>query len=195
MHSDVAAVRVCAPPKSEDSQMREIGELPEDAAANREYFGRHDVSLENHLEYIFDKRGQRGQVASRFTNGSLPVFYSALDPDTAKAEKAHWLQPVLSPFNFQLVAVDFRGFHKNLGELDPVPPHLTGEKELGSYDACHQITAEAVADRLDAFQTPSARRPGGHCFPILTRGSVHALRPRGLVRFSYDPAQRTWTAE
>ena len=191
LHGDVAAMRICVT-KSEASQMMEIGILPEDLAANRAYFGNHDVSLESHLEYIFAKKAQRAKSASRFTDGTIPVFYTALEVETAQAEKAHWLKRADGAVKFQLVAIDFLGAHKDLRALEPIPMYLTAEASAGAYQACLTITIEAVADQLDGFQTPSVRYRGGSCFPILTRRSVRALRPRGFIRFEYDDGAMNW---
>lgn len=191
-NEDVVAVRVCVQTKSGAAQMAEIGVDAEDAQENQAYFGSHDVSLESHLDYIFSKRMQRGAERSRFTDGSIPVFYTAIEEETALAERAHWMSPA-HRITFQLVNVDFHGAVKDLRSIDPMPSHLTGEAAVGAYQSCFYITVDAVAERLDAFKTPSARRGGGCCFPILTRRSVQALRPRGLVQFEYDEADEKWS--
>ena len=132
-HGRVASIRICVPTKSEDAQMLELGVASEDDAENRKYFGNHDVSLEVHLEYIFAKRSQRGKATTRFTDGSIPVLYSALEPQTACTERAHWFLPETLPTTLQLVVIDFNGAHKDLTELSPQPPQLVGEQGDGSY--------------------------------------------------------------
>jgi hypothetical protein len=81
---DVVAVRVMPPPKSAAEQMRELGIDEGDFAENEVYFEpAFQQSLEDHLDWVFSKHGQRGRPATRFTDGSVPVLYTALEQQTA----------------------------------------------------------------------------------------------------------------
>lgn len=162
----------------------------EDVEENYRYFGNLDVSPDQHLDYIFSG-GQKD--SSRFTDGSIPVLYTALETTTALAEKAHWL-PMISaqPVIYQFLYIDFHGAYKNLNALDPVPACLTGGRETGAYDLCIAVTREAIKEELDGFQTPSARNPGGVCCPVLSRPAVRQMVLQGYVRFDYDNATATW---
>lgn len=190
---EVIAYRLAVTPKEAEASLLEMGVDPSDLDASRRYFGALAVSLDSHLDFIFTKHGQLGRSRTRFTDGSIPVLYTAMASETAQAEMLHWLPKDGAEFVFQLIAIDFCGRYKNLLQLEVMPAHLTGEPEDGAYEACLAVTLAATSERLDAFQTPSARHLSGICFPILTRVSVHLLRPIGRISFRRD-AVGQWAA-
>lgn len=191
----VSAVRLVAPDKAYVAVLTEMGVSQDDLGESRTYFGDLDVTPESGLDWIFERRVQRRKPQGRFTDGSIPVYYTALDRATAEAEKAHWLSPTEGTPNyyFRPLAVDFLGAYVDLGELAFQPAFLTGEKVDGAYDECLSVTQEAVELGHGAFKTPSARLAGGRCFPILSRDAIRSLTASGYVRFDYDNELARWT--
>ena len=190
----VRAVRLVAPDKAYVAVLTEMGVDQDDLGESLTYFGDLDATSESGLDLIFKHRGQRGKPHSRFTDGSIPVYYTALDRATAEAEIAHWLVPIEdTPNYFRPLVVEFLGAYPDLGELASQPTFLTGEKVDGAYAECLAVTREAVELGYDAFKTHSARLTGGRCFPILSRDAIRSLTPSGYVRFDYDNELARWT--
>ncbi|MFC5605838.1 RES family NAD+ phosphorylase [Variovorax soli] len=173
----------------------ELGISEGDFARNSAFFDIDDYTPSDYLKWVFDELGQASQRPSRFTDGSIPVLYTAAESDTALAEKVHWLPPEGGPSMYvQLVTVDAQATTKDLHLIDPRPACLTGEAATGAYAQCLAITQEAIADQLHGFHTPSARRDGGTCTPILSKTSVLAMTEVQYVRFDFDEAQARWNA-
>lgn len=195
-NGSVSAVRLVAPEKEYVAVLKEMGVSEDDLDESLAYFGDLDATPASGLDWIFDRRGQRGRPQSRFTDGSVPVYYSALDQATAEAETAYGLdQPAGATCYFRALAVDFRGAYVDLGELEVQAAFLTGEQNDGAYDECLLVTREALERGHDGFMTPSARRPEGKCFPILSRDAIRSLAATGYVRFDYDNARGRWTCK
>lgn len=174
----------------------EMGVDPADIDESSKYYGDLDVSPEAHLRWVFDEGGQRGKAPSRFTDGSFPVLYTALDLSTATAEMAHWLSPLpgVSVY-FRSLTVTFSGKYKDLNQAEDLPAFLTGQQEDGCYVDCLGISREAMGASLDAFKTPSARYSEGACFPILSKASVRSLVPTGYLRFTFDLESGAWRSK
>lgn len=191
---DVVAFRLSSS-KGKVEALKEMGVDDADIDESIKYFGDLDVSPESHLDWVFEHRGQRGSQ-TRFTDGSIPILYTALDLPTAQAEVEHWLPPLPdTPIYYRAVGLDFRGEYKDLRELTPIPDYLTGEAADGAYSECLNITKVAVKEGLDAFKTPSARRAGGVCFPILSRSSVRAMTSLNYIRFTFETATSRWLSK
>jgi len=188
----VEAVRLVAPDKSYVAALAEMGVTSDDFDENIAYFGDLDATPQIGLDWIFVKRGQVGRAPSRFTDGSVPVFYTALDRPTAERETQRWLSAASDKFYFRQLTIEFEGPHIDLRALVPPPAYLTGEPEDGAYKACFEISKQALALPCDAFKTPSARLPDGVCFPILARPSIKGVHARGYVRFELDDATGQW---
>ncbi len=176
--------------------LTQMGVEAEDFAANRDFFGSLDIDPAGYVEWVFDKHGQAGmQKPTRFTDGSIPVLYTASEAATAFAEKAQWLSPLPSMSYFQqLVRVDVHGATKDLRTINPQPACLTAEAATGAYAACFEVTKEAIAEGLEGFHTPSARMHGGSCTPILNRAAVTAIKFVQHVRFDYSEVDKRWQA-
>lgn len=193
-HGPIEAVRLVAPESSHVNMLSEMGVDPEDFEENLAYYRDLDATPESHLEWIFVKRVQQGRPQGRFTDGSIPVFYTATERSTAEAETAHWLVPLDSaPHYFRTLSVSFYGKHVDLHQVVPRPQCLTGEQTTGAYAACLKITQEATSIALDGFKTPSARRQGGVCFPILRREAIGEISASGYLRLDFNADQSRWT--
>lgn len=134
---------------------------------------------------------RRRSPKSRFSDGSFPVFYSALDSATAEAEVRHraptYLGGVGKPRTayYWLFRCVFEGVEKDLRPQIGTWPHLIHKRD---YTFCNQLGAEAVELKVDGLVTWSARRRRGVNLPVFSR---RALRDPGTIRLvaiTYDPA-------
>ncbi len=155
-------------------------------------FGMTDASPQSHLEWVFSG-GQRVVGETRFSNGTLPVYYTAMDDLTAIAEVSHWLPKVPgAPVYYRLINVEFEGLHKDLRGIAPAPACLIGECANGAYAECQAIAAAAVDEGLDALLTHSARRVGGACLPVLAKRSIQALVAGPTLRLDLSDSTGQW---
>ncbi len=133
---------------------------------------------------------------TRFSNGDKAVFYSALEDETSIEEiRYHQTQsgefsdlentPKAPPRYFQLYETDFDGTMLDLFIIHADCPELTSKDESG-YPRCGQL-AEEASRSIDAFRTPSARRPEGTCTPVFDRQSLGDIpRLKHHVRFTNE---------
>ncbi|MBS0339446.1 MAG: RES family NAD+ phosphorylase [Proteobacteria bacterium] len=173
--------------------LAEMGVNEDDFAAVFEYFQLEDLSPEGHLDWLFD--GRPKQSGSRFTDGTIPVLYTAREVETAIAEKARWISALPGATAYQqLLRIEVEGQTKDLCTLDPRPECLTGEAATGAYELCFAVAKEAVAEGLDGFHTPSARRHDGVCTPVIRRQAIKTMVLQRHVRFDYNQQASTWDA-
>ena len=121
---------------------------------------------------------------TRFSDGYIQVYYSALEIDTAVSEVRYWLEKELhigansTTANYRILEALFDGHVKDLRTVIEQIPFLTGD----DYEACNLIAAEVIDDNsLDALLVPSARRIGGTCIPIFRRSALKAASWRGVI--------------
>lgn len=129
--------------------------------------------------------------ATRFSDGSFPVFYSSLDIATADSEMRHWF-PYFSgdpqcprTAYYQRFSCIFDGQVKDLRPKLAQWPNLVHESD---YTFCNRLGAEAVQSGLDGLVTPSARRKKGTNLPVFKRKAVHNPQLLSVVSFTLDPA-------
>ena len=129
--------------------------------------------------------------ATRYSNGSYPVFYSSLDPETAKAEVSHWFRKVFggSPQGqrsayYQRFTCLFEGEEKDLRDKQSEWPDLVHDSD---YTFCNRIGAEAVWLELDGLVVPSARRESGSNLPVFKRPAISDPKSQGLVKITLNP--------
>ena len=128
---------------------------------------------------------------TRFSDGSFPVFYSSLDPETAEAEIQHWFPIFVGrptrrrTAYFSRFACDFNGTTKDLRSKKDKWPKLLHDSD---YRFCNRLGAEAVQLGLDGLLTPSARRKSGTNLPVFTRKSISNPGESVLLAITYDPA-------
>ncbi len=195
IHGALDAIRLSTS-RDKVAALLEMGVDRADIDEGIKYYGDLDASPEAHLRWIFDEGGQGKSDPTRFTDGSLPVLYTALDLSTATAEMAHWLSPLpgVSVY-FRSLTVAFLGKYKDLNQAESLPTFLTGQQEDGCYVDCLGVSREALRESLDAFKTPSARYLQGVCFPILSKASIRALVPTGYLRFTFDLESGAWRSK
>src|SRR6266581_6108490 len=149
-----------------------------------------------YLDGPFDPKPHSPPRQSRFSDGSFPIYYSALEANTTRAEMRHHASlrflgvssiPGMAVF-FREVRCAFEGQVKDLRPALGDIPHLIGEQADGAYDTCNAIAEEAKAVPLDGLVTQSARQPLGTCVPVFVRGSLSNPALGVWVTFSYNAA-------
>lgn len=150
-------------------------------------------SLESLLDKPFEPKSQLADQ-SRFSDGMLRVFYSALEPETAQAEVSAWyVNYALNKAGegriayYRLFSCDFQGTVKDMRPHLAEIPCLIQDKANG-YPDCNRIGAEAVSEGLDGLLTPSARKPEGTCLPVFRRDALSNPQGKNFVAFKFDPS-------
>lgn len=126
---------------------------------------------------------------TRYSDGSWPVFYGALEKETAAREVSHhyakWVgqfgHGTEISFTYTLVSYSFAG--TNTVDLRPDLdqwPELVAE----NYDFCNALGREAIEVGIDAFLAPSARRSGGTALPAFQRSTLSDPSVESLKRFT-----------
>ncbi len=127
---------------------------------------------------------------TRFSDGSFPVFYSALAAETAEAEMAYWFRKeyVGKPQSsrtayYQGFHCTFEGLEKDLRSKAQDWPNLVHDSD---YSFCNRLGAEAREQRVDGLVVPSARHEGAN-MPIFARQAVSGPELEGTVAMTYSP--------
>lgn len=134
---------------------------------------------------------QKAERRSRFSDGSFPVFYSSLEPETAEAEKKFsYLKNVSEPTKprpayYYRFSCRFDGSVKDLRPMHTDWPDLTHDSDYGF---CNNLGEEAVSSDLDGLLTPSARRRNGINLPVFRRRAVSSPVVHALVAMTLDPS-------
>jgi len=156
------------------------------------------VSHDSIVPTFFENYLSRRKDQTRFSDGTIPVFYTALELDTAREEvKYHCLEYALTVLKsgnkiyYDELICDFSGsiydFMPHLASM----PYLTEDPSPG-YASCNLIGAQIAARGIDAVVTPSARNaPGGRCLPIFSQSSVKVAGSAGFCVFTYDNASNS----
>ena len=137
------------------------------------------------------RQRRRRPWATRFSDGSFPVLYCSLEPETARAEVQYWFskfsgRPVRRrSAYYQQISCSFEGATKDLRPKLAAWPDLTHPDD---YTFCNRLGAEAVQLELDGLLTPSARRVNGVNLPIFRCQSIAEAAAHDLVTISLDPA-------
>ena len=142
------------------------------------------------LDRFFSKIYPTSQRQTRFSDGSIPVYYSALEPETAQAEVKHWIlkdvdQYPVDRLYYRLFQCMFSGEVVDTLERVVDFPWLIAND---GYDQCNQIARDAIRLRLDGLLTRSARRQEGRCLPIFRRTALSNAQPQEHFCFSIDRA-------
>lgn len=133
----------------------------------------------------------RDKISTRFSDGSFPVFYSSLEPETAEAEiKFSFLKNVSEPTKprsayYSRISCRFDGSIKDLKPMRETWPDLTHDSD---YRFCNDLGTEAAASGLDGLLTPSARRTNGTNLPVFRRRAVSNPVVHALVAMTLDPS-------
>lgn len=151
-------------------------------------------SLEMLLDKPFKPKPQleKHKLVSRYSDGSIKVFYSALERETAEAEVKHFTKKYLMQHSikprtvyFLRLTCDFSGSLKDLREKQNEWTWLIHDSD---YAKCHGIAREAVEEGLDGLLAPSARRNSGTCLPVFKRTAISNPASEDVVSFTFDPS-------
>lgn len=127
---------------------------------------------------------------TRYSDGSFPVFYSSLEPETAEAEVKHWWAAFLGTPEkprtayYRRLECKFSGREKDLRAMTSEWPGLVHKTD---YAFCNQLGAEARELGLDGLVVPSARHAGTN-LPIFRRAAIAEAELGDAVAVTYDPA-------
>ncbi|WP_072386559.1 RES family NAD+ phosphorylase [Hyphomicrobium sp. CS1BSMeth3] len=154
-------------------------------------FERDDVTKEL-IESPFQRKavlGNKFAPSSRFSDGEWPVFYAAIERDTAEKESSHHYgrkaagdATAQRPVHYSLVRCTFEGEVIDLVAKLGDWPELVSE----DYTFCNGLGKEAWDMGLGAFLAPSARRPGGTTVPAFVAKALSNPVIVSTVTLSYD---------
>lgn len=147
---------------------------------------RMDDTLEGQCDRRFEKQDEPF-YQSRFTDGSYPVYYTALEAPTAEQERKHHSlkqarQTQITTFYYQLISCRFAGDTKDLRPYVSEWPWLVSE----DLTECNRVGKEAVGAGLGGLLTASARRADGTCLPVFRREVINNFRRHEWIKFVYD---------
>ncbi len=118
-------------------------------------------------------RGRTGRYKpfpeSRFSDGTIGVFYSAIEVSTCEKEIVFHLEIKEGDDTryFSLIDCDLSGTTADLRGKENDYPDLVSQTEAG-YPFCQRLGKKATQKNIDAFYTASARDEGGTCVPVFT---------------------------
>lgn len=130
---------------------------------------------------------------TRFSDGNWPIFYGALEAETAEAEIVYHLEA--GQMKAALSAggpVYFSRFHCTFGgrALD-LRPKLTEwpwlVDPITKNARCQELGREAHEKDIDGFLAPTARRSGGTNVPVFAREMLSQVMIDTNASFSPDP--------
>lgn len=128
--------------------------------------------------------------ATRFSDGSFPVFYSALALETAETEVAYWFRRSYAgkpqskrTAYYQGFRCAFEGLEKDLRSKVLDWPDLMHDS---NYSLCNRLGAEARDRTIDGLVVPSVRHEGAN-MPIFTRQAVSDPKLEGMVAITLSP--------
>ena len=141
-----------------------------------------------YLDKFFVATFTRKPIQTRFSDGNIRVFYSALEPETTQTELKAWIlkspdQYIADRVYFRLFRCQFNGTLVDLIPLVGQYPWLIAED---GYDECNRIAREAVNANLDGFLTQSARLATGRCLPTFKRSALNTVTPEVDYCFTID---------
>ena len=110
---------------------------------------------------------------SRFSDGTIGVFYSAREVSTCEQEISFHLKiEEGDPSQFYtLINCEYSGSTADLRGKEIDYPDLVSQTADG-YPFCQHLGRTAKEKNIDAFYTPSARKEGGICVPIFTETAL-----------------------
>jgi hypothetical protein len=175
--------------------LQQMGLDPEDIEEILELLGetREHADAQRLLDAPFAPKPQlaaRKIAPTRFSDGSLRVFYSSLEQETAEAEVLHWYAGAALGSSARIAYYDrlqcrFRGSAIDLRSKADHWPFLTGDGE-GAYASCQELAREAVALDLGGFLTPSARGSAGTNLPVFRREALSEPEVLGITALTRD---------
>jgi RES domain len=121
----------------------------------------------------------RSLYGSRYSDGKLPVLYTALDFSTAKAEKGFWVRELFLKKDVGLKSLTVLSYHLTIsGKNQSLVGREQHERELvhpTDYSLCQRYGSGAFGLGLDYLLVPSARLLGGVNAPIFKLEAVNEV--------------------
>lgn len=151
------------------------------------------------LDFPFQTKSQFRPSPTRFSDGSWPVFYSALDKETSEQEIGHhFVSRAINAAEQRTVYYSafhcrFSGDARDLRTKISDWPDLTSGETENAF--CQRLGREAIDIFLDGLLAPSARCAGGTTVPVFTRQSLSDAVIDGDVAFRFDAATNSYTVK
>ncbi len=150
-------------------------------------------SLEELVDTPFKPKRQlykSGYAETRFSDGTFPVGYFAMEPETAEAEVRYWFCKNFfgRPSDkrrawYSRFTCDFAGHAKDLRPMQAAWPDLMNRTD---YAFCRRLGTQAMSEGLDALLTPSVRKSSGTNVPVFVR---RALKRSSRTFIGRDPVR------
>jgi RES domain len=125
---------------------------------------------------------------TRFSDGTWRVFYSALEVETAEAERGYWClreiqsdPPAQRHFHYRELRCRLQGEAFDVKAKLADWPFLIGDHP--AYPQCQNVARAAVQENADALIAPSARKDGGTTIPVFKRAALSNPEILGAVVF------------
>jgi len=189
---DETLFRLANPPRIRKSLM-DAGATLEEAIETIDFIGgdnSNDAVLM--LDTPFERNPSYRPNPTRFSDGTWRVFYSALEVDTAEAERGHWCiqeiqsdPPATRHFHYRELRCRLQGEAFDVKAKLHDWPFLVGDRS--AYPQCQNVALSAIQADADALIAPSARREGGTTIPVFKRAALSNPEILGAVVFRVQP--------
>ena len=144
--------------------------------------GRTPLTAKEVVDKTFRPREDRRTPFSvgRFGDGTMGVYYSALDEVTCERELGFHLESNLVelkdagfsyPRRDSAIECHYSGATADLRWKETTHSYLVSKTSAG-YPSCQRLAREAVQKGLHGFLTRSARHAGGTCVPVFARSAL-----------------------
>jgi hypothetical protein len=125
---------------------------------------------------------------TRFSDGSLRVFYSSLESETAELEVVHWYAGAALGSSrrvayYHRLRCRFRGSAADLRTRASDWPFLAADGDQ-AYSRCQALAREGLELNVTGFLTPSARRASGTNAPVFRRQALSEPEILGVAALS-----------
>ena len=132
-------------------------------------------------------RGRTGRskllFETRFSDGSIGVFYSAHEVSTCEQEIEFHLEIEEGDPSryYSIIDCEFSGTTADLRGKENDYPDLVSQTDAG-YPFCQRLGKKATQKNIDAFYTASARNEGSACVPVFTETALSNPSITGRVK-------------
>lgn len=130
--------------------------------------------------------------ATRYSDGTWRVFYSALEPETAETERGHWCSknaqsspPAVRRFHYRQLRCRLNATGYDIRPKQADWPFLTGDS---TYPPCQAVAKEAKILGAHAMLCPSARRQDGTTTPVFERHVLSEPNILNVIVIQVDAA-------
>ena len=189
---DERLFRLANPPRIRKSLM-DAGASLEEAIETIDFIGGDNsndaISM---LNTPFEQNPSYRQVPPRFSDGTWRVFYTALEVETAEAERGYWClgeiqsdPPAQRHFHYRELRCRLQGEAFDIKAKLVDWPFLVGDQS--AYPQCQNVARSGIEADADALIAPSARKDGGTTIPVFKRTALSSPEILGAVVFQVQP--------